>query len=303
MSGVIFVPGVDPLIQTAIRAGLTELYHVIVGIIRKDIPLKVLEQILEFRPEWVDAYQYVRNSHAVVPLPDGYDVEEITLFGAALIAKNTKAIKVIKRCFLSNSRPPVAIVNVRGERREMSASEAFLLFCNVNDEEIRESLHVQGAVGEGMTNDQEKHYVNLEQKYARCSDFEAFVQCGLVDKLRLVKGVILGKVKSPLLDEIVRISPNLRTEMIFIGHDKFALTAPYYGDFQQLSLLGAALIAGSMSDAARLLPETPEQKVAVVKVGGKSMPLTAADAYRRFCKPDNSYGPDVEVRRALGITD
>jgi len=300
MSGVNFVHGVDPFIQTAIRAGLTELYNVIVGIIRKEIPLKVLEQILVFRPEWVDAYQYVRNSHAVVPLPDEYDVEEITLFGAALIAKNTEAIK---RYFLSNSRPPVAIVNVRGKRREMSASEAFLLFCNVNDEEIRESLHVQGAVGEGMTNDQENHYVNLEQKYARCSDFEAFVQCGLVDKLRLVKGVILGKVKSPLLDEIVRISPNLRTELIFIGHDKFALTAPYYGDFQQLSLLGAALIAGSMSDAARLLPETPEQKVAVVKVGGKSMPLTAADVYRQFCKPDNSYGPDVEVRRALRITD
>ncbi len=300
MSGVNFVPGVDPFIQTAIRAGLTELDHVIGGIIRKEIPLKVLEQILVFRPEWVDAYRYVRDQHAAIPLPDGYKFEELTLFGAALIAKNTEAIK---RYFLSNSRPPVAIVNVRGERREMSAPEAFLLFCNVKDKQIRKVLHVRGVVGKAMINDQENHYVNLERKYEGCSDFEAFVQCGLVDKLRLVKGVILGKVKSPLLDEIVRISPNLRTELIFIGHDKFAPTAPYYGDFQQLSLLGAALIAGSMSDAARLLPETPEQKVAVVNVGGKSVPLTAAAAYRRFCKPDNSYEPDLKVRRALGITD
>ena len=298
------MPGVDPFIQTAIRAGLTELDHVIGGIIRKEIPLKVLEQILVFRPEWVDAYRYVRDQHAAIPLPDGYKFEELTLFGAALIAKNTEAIK---RYFLSNSRPPVAIVTIREKRYEMSASQAFKRFCNVNDEEIRNALHVR--VGTGMINDQENHYVNLERKYEGCSDFEAFVQCGLVDKLRLVKGVILGKVKSPLLDEIVRISPNLRTELIFIGHDKFAPTAPYYGDFQQLSLLGAALIAGSMSDAARLLPETPEQKVAVVRAKAKDnsstaiVSLTAADAYRRFCQPDDGYEPDVRVRKALGITD
>ena len=194
MSGVNFVPGVDPFIQTAIRAGLIELDHVIRGVIRKEIPLKVLEQILVFRPEWVDAYRYVRDQHAAISFPEGYAFEEITLFGAALIAKNTEAIK---KCFLNNGRSPVAIVTIRGKRYEMSASQAFKRFCNVNDEEIREGLHVQGAVGEGMTNDQEKHYVNLERKYEGCSSyFEAFVRCGLVDKLRLVKGVILGKVSA-----------------------------------------------------------------------------------------------------------
>ena len=141
-----YVPGVDADLYATIRCGLISLERVIKGICLKKIPVELLKAIFAARPEWQsDELAYVGDSSAEISGVADHKVQQLTSFGAALLAGD---MKTVEACFLGDPCAVVAIVRAKGGKtRRLSARDAYRAFCtpdteSMADEAVRKALGI-----------------------------------------------------------------------------------------------------------------------------------------------------------------